>query len=41
MLANIENASHEPDEFERHSDSGYSSISEDAAIDDLFERTER
>ena len=38
---NRENASHEPDDYERGMDSGYSSISEDAAIDDLFERAER
>jgi len=38
---NRENASHEPDYYESARDSGYSSISEDTAIDDLFERTER
>jgi adenylate kinase family enzyme len=41
IINNIDNAAHEPDDFDRYSDAGYSSISEDAAIDDLFERTER
>lgn len=41
IIHNIENASHEPDDYERHRDSGYSTISEDAAIDDLFDRSER
>lgn len=41
IINNIENASHEPDDYERHRDSGYSTISEDAAIDDLFDRSER
>ena len=39
IIDNVENASHEPDDFDSHSDRGYSTISEDAAIDDLFERT--
>lgn len=38
---NRENASYEDDYHESVRDSGYSSISEDAAIDDLFDRTER
>jgi hypothetical protein len=38
---NRENAAHEDDYYESVRDSGYSSISEDAAIDDLFDRTGR
>jgi hypothetical protein len=41
ILNNIENAAREPDDYESSGDRGYSSIDEDAAIDDLFERTER